>query len=249
MKKLQLILFTLIFLSASLLTIAQDKPNILIIWGDDIGYSNISINSQGMMGYKTPNIDRIGHEGAVFTDWYAQQSCTAGRAAFILGQHPFRTGLLTIGMPGGEQGIKDNQPTIAELLKPLGYTSGQFGKNHLGDRDEHLPTNHGFDEFFGNLYHLNAEEEPENVGPWFYIQNQLHGLKIIPIARIASGSPATGLTRLHQIGQKEIINKVFKPCHCELKNKYCGLQCVEGKTREEILKQHKYFEEPQRFSI
>ena len=161
MKKLQLILFTLIFLSVNLLTIAQDKPNILVIWGDDIGYSNISINSQGMMGYKTPNIDRIGHEGAVFTDWYAQQSCTAGRAAFILGQHPFRTGLLTIGMPGGEQGIKDNQPTIAELLKPLGYTSGQFGKNHLGDRDEMLPTNHGFDEFFGNLYHLNAEEEPE----------------------------------------------------------------------------------------
>jgi arylsulfatase len=161
MKKLQLILFTLIFLSVTFLTTAQDKPNILVIWGDDIGYSNISINSQGMMGYKTPNIDRIGHEGAVFTDWYAQQSCTAGRAAFILGQHPFRTGLLTIGMPGGEQGIKDNQPTIAELLKPLGYTSGQFGKNHLGDRDEMLPTNHGFDEFFGNLYHLNAEEEPE----------------------------------------------------------------------------------------
>ena len=161
MKKLQLVLFALIFFSVSLLTIAQDKPNILVIWGDDIGYSNISINSQGMMGYKTPNIDRIGHEGAVFTDWYAQQSCTAGRAAFILGQHPFRTGLLTIGMPGGEQGIKDNQPTIAELLKPLGYTSGQFGKNHLGDRDEMLPTNHGFDEFFGNLYHLNAEEEPE----------------------------------------------------------------------------------------
>ena len=145
----------------SSIAFSQDKPNILVIWGDDIGYSNISINSQGMMGYQTPNIDRIGHEGAVFTDWYAQQSCTAGRAAFILGQHPFRTGLLTIGMPGGEQGIKDNQPTIAELLKPLGYTSGQFGKNHLGDRDEMLPTNHGFDEFFGNLYHLNAEEEPE----------------------------------------------------------------------------------------
>ncbi|GMR25101.1 MAG: hypothetical protein BMS9Abin39_0379 [Ignavibacteria bacterium] len=162
MKKLQLVLFTLIFLSVSILTTAQDKPNILVIWGDDIGYSNISINSQGMMGYQTPNIDRIGKEGAVFTDWYAQQSCTAGRAAFILGQHPFRTGLLTIGMPGGEQGIKDNQPTIAELLKPLGYTSGQFGKNHLGDRDEMLPTNHGFDEFYGNLYHLNAEEEPES---------------------------------------------------------------------------------------
>jgi arylsulfatase A-like enzyme len=152
----------IIFLGFVLHLNAQDKPNILVIWGDDIGYSNISINSQGMMGYKTPNIDRLGHEGAVFTDWYAQQSCTAGRAAFILGQHPFRTGLLTIGMPGGAQGIKDNQPTIAELLKPQGYTSGQFGKNHLGDRDEMLPTNHGFDEFFGNLYHLNAEEEPES---------------------------------------------------------------------------------------
>jgi arylsulfatase len=137
------------------------KPNILVIWGDDVGYSNISINNQGMMGYQTPNIDRIGKEGAVFTDWYSQQSCTAGRAAFILGQHPFRTGLLTIGMPGAKQGVQPDQPTIAELLKPQGYTSGQFGKNHLGDRDEHLPTNHGFDEFFGNLYHLNAEEEPE----------------------------------------------------------------------------------------
>ena len=138
-----------------------EKPNFLVIWGDDIGWANISKYNHGMMGYKTPNIDRIANEGAMFTDWYAQQSCTAGRAAFILGQHPFRTGLLTIGMPGSKQGIQDNQATIAELLKPLGYTSGQFGKNHLGDRDEHLPTNHGFDEFFGNLYHLNAEEEPE----------------------------------------------------------------------------------------
>ncbi|MGL1888424.1 MAG: arylsulfatase [Reichenbachiella sp.] len=137
------------------------KPNILVIWGDDIGWSNISAYNHGMMGYKTPNLDKLADEGAMFTDWYAQQSCTAGRASFILGQHPFRTGLLTIGMPGSEQGIKDNQPTIAELLKPHGYVSGQFGKNHLGDRDEHLPTNHGFDEFFGNLYHLNAEEEPE----------------------------------------------------------------------------------------
>jgi len=154
-----LLLTLLIFVSG--IIYAQDKPNILVIWGDDIGYSNISINNQGMMGYQTPNIDRIGKEGAVFTDWYAQQSCTAGRAAFILGQHPFRTGLLTIGMPGAKQGIKADQPTIAELLKGQGYTSGQFGKNHLGDLDEHLPTNHGFDEFFGNLYHLNAEEEPE----------------------------------------------------------------------------------------
>lgn len=140
---------------------AQDKPNILVIWGDDIGWSNVGFNNNGMMGYKTPNIDRIANEGAVFTDWYGQQSCTAGRAAFILGQHPFRSGLLTIGMPGDSHGIQSSQPTIADLLKPQGYATGQFGKNHLGDQDEHLPTQHGFDEFFGNLYHLNAEEEPE----------------------------------------------------------------------------------------
>ena len=160
----------LIFLMAfALNSMAQDKPassadrpNILVIWGDDIGWGNISVYNHGMMGYQTPNIDRIANEGAMFTDWYSQQSCTAGRAAFILGQHPFRTGLLTIGMPGAKQGIQENQPTIAELLKNEGYTSGQFGKNHLGDRDEHLPTNHGFDEFFGNLYHLNSEEEPEH---------------------------------------------------------------------------------------
>ena len=142
--------------------LAQDKPNILVIWGDDVGVMNISAYHNGLMGGSTPNIDRIANEGAIFTDAYAQQSCTAGRASFILGQHPFRTGLLTIGMPGAEQGIMDKDPTIAELLKNHGYVSGQFGKNHLGDRDEHLPTNHGFDEFFGNLYHLNAEEEPES---------------------------------------------------------------------------------------
>ncbi len=156
--------FVLLSLALVLLTLpatAQDQPTVLVIWGDDIGWANVSAYNHGIMGYQTPNIDRIGKEGAMFTDWYAQQSCTAGRAAFILGQHPFRTGLLTIGMPGSEQGIQDNQATIADLLKPLGYTSGQFGKNHLGDRDGHLPTAHGFDEFFGNLYHLNAEEEPE----------------------------------------------------------------------------------------
>ena len=140
----------------------EKKPNILVIWGDDVGQQNISAYHRGMMGGSTPNIDRIANEGAIFTDSYAQQSCTAGRASFILGQHPFRTGLLTIGMPGAKQGIQDKDPTIAELLKNHGYVSGQFGKNHLGDRDEHLPTNHGFDEFFGNLYHLNAEEEPES---------------------------------------------------------------------------------------
>ncbi len=141
---------------------AQDKPNILVIWGDDIGVMNVSAYHRGMMGGSTPNIDRIANEGALFTDAYAQQSCTAGRASFILGQHPFRTGLLTIGMPGSPHGIEDKDPTIAELLKDHGYLSGQFGKNHLGDQDKHLPTNHGFDEFFGNLYHLNAEEEPES---------------------------------------------------------------------------------------
>src|SRR5215470_12045536 len=137
------------------------KPNILVIWGDDIGYFNLSVYNQGMMGFHTPNIDRIAKDGALFTDAYAQQSCTAGRASFITGEHPFRTGLLTIGMPGSPQGIPDWAPTIADLLKVQGYTAGQFGKNHLGDRDQHLPTVHGFDEFLGNLYHLNAEEEPE----------------------------------------------------------------------------------------
>jgi arylsulfatase A-like enzyme len=139
----------------------SDKPNILILWGDDIGWWNISYNSRGQMGYRTPNIDRIGNEGAAFTDYYGQQSCTAGRAAFITGQNPIRTGLTKVGMPGASVGLHAEDPTIAELLKPLGYTTGQFGKNHLGDRDEYLPTAHGFDEFFGNLYHLNAEEEPE----------------------------------------------------------------------------------------
>ncbi len=140
---------------------AVDKPNIVVIWGDDIGVHNISAYNHGIMGYRTPNIDRLANEGAMFTDSYAQQSCTAGRASFILGQHPFRTGLLTIGMPGSEHGIPAWSPTIADLLKEQGYATGQFGKNHLGDRDQHLPTGHGFDEFFGNLYHLNAEEEPE----------------------------------------------------------------------------------------
>jgi len=141
---------------------ASRKPNFLVIMGDDIGWLNVSAYHQGMMGYRTPNIDRIANEGARFTDWYAQQSCTAGRAAFITGQSPIRTGLTKVGLPGADLGIRAEDPTIAEILKPLGYATGQFGKNHLGDRDEFLPTNHGFDEFFGNLYHLNAEEEPEN---------------------------------------------------------------------------------------
>jgi arylsulfatase len=142
--------------------IAQEKPNIVIIWGDDIGYWNISAYNQGMMGYRTPNIDRIAKEGAIFTDAYGEQSCTAGRSAFITGQSPFRTGLTKVGLPGSDLGLKDEDPTIAEYLKTKGYMTAQYGKNHLGDRDEMLPTNHGFDEFLGNLYHLNAEEEPEN---------------------------------------------------------------------------------------
>jgi arylsulfatase len=140
---------------------AARKPNILILWGDDIGIWNISHFSRGMMGYRTPNIDRIRNEGVKFTDYYGQQSCTAGRAAFITGQNPLRTGLTKVGIPGTKVGLYAEDATIAELLKPLGYVTGQFGKNHLGDRNEYLPTVHGFDAFFGNLYHLNAEEEPE----------------------------------------------------------------------------------------
>ena len=140
----------------------QQKPNILVIMGDDIGYWNISAYNRGMMGYRTPNIDRIANEGAIFTDYYGQQSCTAGRAAFITGQSPMRTGLLKVGLPGAKEGLSEKDPTLAELLKPQGYATGQFGKNHLGDRNEFLPTVHGFDEFFGNLYHLNAEDEPEH---------------------------------------------------------------------------------------
>jgi len=141
---------------------AAKQPNILVIWGDDIGWWNVSAYNHGVMGYRTPNIDRLAKEGAMFTDWYGQQSCTAGRAAFICGQSPIRTGLTKVGLPGADQGLRAKDPTIAELLKGQGYATGQFGKNHLGDKNEFLPTAHGFDEFFGNLYHLNAEEEPEN---------------------------------------------------------------------------------------
>jgi len=149
---------------AAIITPAQaqtDKPNILVLWGDDIGITNISFNNRGMMGYRTPNIDRIANEGMSFTDYYGEQSCTAGRSSFITGQSVFRTGLSKVGFPGADLGMREEDPTIAGLLKAQGYATGQFGKNHLGDKDEHLPTNHGFDQFFGNLYHLNAEEEPE----------------------------------------------------------------------------------------
>jgi arylsulfatase len=156
-KKSFLILFLFSFVSL----MAQDKPNILVVWGDDIGQSNISAYTKGMMGYHTPNIDRIANEGMIFTDYYGEQSCTAGRSSFITGQSVFRTGLSKVGLPGADLGMREEDPTIAGILKNFGYATGQFGKNHLGDKDEFLPTNHGFDEFLGNLYHLNAEEEPE----------------------------------------------------------------------------------------
>jgi arylsulfatase len=168
MKKMNFVLFVfaMLFALAWIVNPAvaanTKKPNILIIWGDDIGWFNISAYNRGMMTYRTPNIDRIANEGMMFTDAYGQNSCTAGRAAFITGQSPFRTGLLKVGLPGAKEGLMKEDPTIADLLKPMGYATGQFGKNHLGDLDDHLPSNHGFDEFFGNLYHLNAEEEPEN---------------------------------------------------------------------------------------
>jgi arylsulfatase A-like enzyme len=141
---------------------AQARPNFLVIFGDDIGQTNISAYSMGLMGYRTPNIDRIAKEGMIFTDYYAEQSCTAGRSSFITGQCTLRTGLSKVGAPGAPVGLQARDATIAEMLKPLGYATGQFGKNHLGDKNEYLPTVHGFDEFFGNLYHLNAEEDPED---------------------------------------------------------------------------------------
>ena len=177
MKVTQQLIVCLILVLASLARAGTDKPNILVIWGDDIGWSNLSAYHRGMLGGSTPNIDRIAKEGAMFTDYYGEQSCTAGRSAFVTGQHPLRTGLLKVGLPGADLGIRPEDPTIATLLKPQGYTSGQFGKNHLGDKDEFLPTNHGFDEFLGNLYHLNAEEEPES---YFYPQDPAFHKRFAP---------------------------------------------------------------------
>jgi arylsulfatase A-like enzyme len=159
---LALVAAAVVSLGTAPLEAQTGKPNILVVWGDDIGQSNISAYTRGMMGYRTPNIDRIANEGMIFTDYYGEQSCTAGRSSFITGQSVFRTGLSKVGLPGADLGLRTEDPTIAALLKAQGYSTGQFGKNHLGDKDEFLPTNHGFDEFFGNLYHLNAEEEPEN---------------------------------------------------------------------------------------
>ena len=176
---------------------AGKKPNILIVWGDDVGYWNVSAYNQGMMGYKTPNIDRIAKEGALFTDWYGQQSCTAGRAAFITGQSPFRTGLLKVGLPGAKEGLQARDVTIAELLKAEGYMTGQFGKNHLGDQDQHLPTAHGFDEFFGSLYHLNAEDEPEHPD---YFKDPAMREKYATRGVIHSWANADGTQRIEATG-------------------------------------------------
>ena len=159
---ISLLLTSWLLLSGSQALAEEKEPNILVVWGDDVGQSNISAYTHGLVGYKTPNIDRIANEGMTFTDYYGEQSCTAGRSSFITGQSVFRTGLSKVGLPGAKEGMSEKDPSIASLLKNHGYATGQFGKNHLGDRDDHLPTNHGFDEFFGNLYHLNAEEEPEN---------------------------------------------------------------------------------------
>ncbi len=176
---------------------STSRPNIVVIWGDDVGISNISHNSRGLMGYRTPNIDRIFAEGTTFTDYYAEQSCTAGRSAFITGQCTLRTGLSKVGLPGAAAGMQPQDPTIARVLKGQGYATGQFGKNHLGDRDEHLPTMHGFDEFFGNLYHLNAEEEPENED---YPRNPEFRRRFGPRGVLKSWANPDGTQRIENTG-------------------------------------------------
>ena len=175
----------------------EKKPNILVVWGDDVGQSNISAYTHGMVGYNTPNIDRIANEGMTFTDYYGEQSCTAGRSSFITGQSVFRTGLSKVGLPGAKEGMSEKDPSIASLLKAHGYATGQFGKNHLGDRDEHLPTNHGFDEFLGNLYHLNAEEEPENED---YFKNPELRKKFGPRGVIHSWANSDGTQKIEDTG-------------------------------------------------
>jgi len=198
-KPLQLVffVFALALCLPGIAQAADKKPNILVVWGDDIGQSNISAYTKGMMGYRTPNIDRIANEGMIFTDYYGEQSCTAGRSSFIMGQSVFRTGLSKVGLPGADLGMRKEEPTIGGLLKAQGYATGQFGKNHLGDKDEHLPTNHGFDEFFGNLYHLNAEEEPENVD---YPKNPEFRKKFGPRGVLHSWANADGTQKIEDTG-------------------------------------------------
>ncbi|MEU7891948.1 arylsulfatase [Nonomuraea sp. NPDC049152] len=194
----------------------SERPNILVIWGDDIGISNLSCYSDGLMGYRTPNIDRIAEEGARFTDYYGEQSCTAGRAAFITGQNPYRTGLTKVGMPGADIGLRDEDPTTATALKAHGYATGQFGKNHLGDRDEFLPTAHGFDEFFGNLYHLNAEEEPEQAD--YPTEEEIPGFKkrFGPRGVIHSWADEDGTQRVEDTGP--LTKKRMETCDEEFRD-------------------------------
>jgi arylsulfatase len=193
-----------------------EQPNILVIWGDDIGISNLSCYSDGLMGYRTPNIDRIAEEGARFTDYYGEQSCTAGRAAFITGQNPYRSGLTKVGMPGADLGLRAEDPTIATALKDLGYATGQFGKNHLGDRDEFLPTQHGFDEFFGNLYHLNAEEEPEQ--PDYPTEEEFPGFRVRfgPRGVIHSWAAGDGEQKIEDTGA--LTRKRMETCDEEFRD-------------------------------
>ncbi|WP_027345425.1 arylsulfatase [Hamadaea tsunoensis] len=207
-----------------------DRVNILVIWGDDIGTSNLSCYSDGVMGYRTPNIDRIAAEGARFTDYYGEQSCTAGRAAFICGQNPYRTGLTKVGMPGADLGLRAEDPTIATALKSIGYATGQFGKNHLGDRDEFLPTAHGFDEFFGNLYHLNAEEEPEQ--PDYPTEEDIPGFreKFGPRGVIRSWANADGTQRIEDTGP--LTRKRMETCDEEFRDAaidFMRRQSTDGK--------------------
>jgi arylsulfatase A-like enzyme len=216
------------FVATTVASMAQatKKPNILVIFGDDIGMTNISAYGHGVIGYQTPNIDRIAREGALFTDYYGQQSCTAGRAAFITGQVPFRTGLTKVGLPGAAQGLQKEDATIAEILKPLGYTTGQFGKNHLGDRDEFLPTVHGFDEFFGNLYHLNSEEEPENED---YPKNPEFRKKFGPRGVLHSYANADGTQRIEDTGpltkkRMETVDDEFLAAAVDFMNRAKGAQ-------------------------
>lgn len=206
-----------------------DKPNILIIWGDDIGQTNLSCYSDGLMGYRTENIDRIAEEGVRFTDYYGEQSCTAGRAAFITGQNPYRTGLTKVGMPGADIGLRAEDPTIATALKEQGYATGQFGKNHLGDRDEFLPTAHGFDEFFGNLYHLNAEEEPEH--PDYPTDEEFPGFseRFRPRGVIRSWANGDGTQRIEDTGP--LTKKRMETCDEEFRD--AAIDFMERKTEED----------------
>ncbi len=187
---------------------AAAKPNIVVIWGDDIGITNLSCYSDGLMGYRTPNIDRIAQEGMRFTDFYGEQSCTAGRSSFLTGQHGLRTGLTKVGLPAATVGLHKEDPTIAELLKPLGYATAQFGKNHLGDRNEYLPTVHGFDEFYGNLYHLNAEEEPELAdypkGPDFPHFHERFGPRGVLDSKATDSDDPTVDPRFGKVGKQTI---------------------------------------------